>query len=138
MEAALLTKINNRWTTRRVAEMSNGSAYTEGAAADQDRLQQAVDSAADWVKQRCGPVDDDDNRVIEAVPIFLLQYGADPKPGIDAWEMKFGKMAVPVAVPKTTAIAAGDTDDRRRYSGEDFMDDGAAFNQRSDRVPRNP
>lgn len=124
MNAATLLICQRRWGNVYLAQLSRRDLYDPSTppydTIDEDVLQQALDAAGRQVRQKIGTVSETHWAVVELLPYFLNcpqeEFGFERmKYVLDSLKM------TPVAA-RTTTLAKGDDNDRRRLDGDDLKD----------------
>lgn len=139
LDPATVTAIENRFGETAIIQLTNRDSYESSSTVNEDVLERAVIQAQAFVRERCGPTeaDEDNPRVIEIVPYFLMQPGtAQRSEVLTEWEAVYGKYRVRVAAPQTTAVPATSEDSRRRFTGDEYEALTIAARQRPDRSAR--
>jgi len=123
LPAATRTKYIQRWGEDNLAQLTQGDNYVNDQTIDEDVLESTAGRCQLWVQQKIGPVDADHFGVIEIFPFVIRAPGDLSDEEQNLFQATLDRLTPQSAAAQTNAIEKGEDGDKRRYDGEDFLDD---------------
>lgn len=123
LDPATITALELRWGETYLAQLTRRDTYINGDATygtiDEDVLERAVQQAQQYVQTRIGAVDEDHWAVLDITPYTILPPGQSELAAEQIDRVLRLVKSNPMTTV-TTAIAAGEDGDNRRFTGDEY------------------